>query len=157
MKIIFLDFDGVLDNAYYDLLLISKGLKECDEHGPIFDPRCVANLEKIVNATGACIVVTSSWKYLMTYEELLMMWKVRGMPGRVIDTTPNISKHRGDEIDAWLRECKAVCEYVIIDDLDAQNFNEPQLAHLVTVNPYNGLDGIAVMRSIGILGSLSLK
>lgn len=152
MKIIFLDFDGVLDTAYYDLVLTSKGLQETDEYGPIFDPTCVTNLEAIINATKADIVVTSSWKYLMTYEELLRMWKTRGMPGRIIDATPNISRHRGDEIDVWLRECKAACEYAIIDDLDAHNFNEHQQPRLVTVNPYNGLDDIAARRVIGILG-----
>ena len=47
MKIIFLDFDGVLDTAYYDLVLTSKGLQETDEYGPIFDPTCVTNLEAL--------------------------------------------------------------------------------------------------------------
>lgn len=152
MKIIFLDFDGVMDTAYYDMVLVSKGLQEVDEYGVLFDPACVRNLETIIRKTKADIVVTCKWKYLMSYEEFLEMWNARNLPGFITDTTPNISNHRGDEIDAWIRECKTECEYVIIDDLDANNFNEHHLPHLITVNPYNGLDEIAVKQAIEILG-----
>lgn len=48
MKIIFLDFDGVMDTAYYDMVLVSKGLQEVDEYGVLFDPACVRNLETII-------------------------------------------------------------------------------------------------------------
>ena len=80
------------------------------------------------------------------------MWKAWKLPGFITETTPNISNHRGYEIDAWIRECKTECEYVIIDDLDANNFNEHHLPHLITVNHYNGLDEIAVKQAIEILG-----
>lgn len=152
MKIIFLDFDGVMDTAYHNTVLVSKGLQETDEYGVIFDPMCIKNLETIIKSTRADIVVTSSWKYLMSYEELLKMWNARNLPGFITDTTPNISNHRGDEIDAWIRECKTECEYVIIDDLDSRNFNEHHLPHLITVNSYNGLDEIAAKQAIEILG-----
>ena len=125
MKIIFLDFDGVMDTAYHNTVLVSKGLQETDEYGVIFDPMCIKNLETIIKSTRADIIVTSSWKYLMSYEELLKM---------------------------WIRECKTECEYVIIDDLDSRNFNEHHLPHLITVNPYNGLDEIAAKQAIEILG-----
>ena len=51
MKIIFLDFDGVMDTAYYDMVLVSKGLQEVDEYGVLFDPACVSNLETIIRNT----------------------------------------------------------------------------------------------------------
>lgn len=56
MKIIFLDFDGVMDTAYYDMVLVSKGLQEVDEYGVLFDPACVRNLETIIRKTksGYC-------------------------------------------------------------------------------------------------------
>lgn len=62
------------------------------------------------------------------------------MPGKVIDVTPTISNHRGDEIDAWLNKHSMLRDYVIIDDLDADNFNKHQINHLYVVNPYVGLD-----------------
>ncbi len=149
MNVIFLDFDGVMDTAFYDLYLVRNGLPECDENGrPVFDPQCIENLSLLIDATKADIVVTSDWKYIDKYEELLQMWHERQMPGFMTDTTPNVSKHRGDEIQQWLNECDTTCNYVIIDDLEAVNFNENQLDKLVIVNPYNGLDQDATEKAI---------
>ena len=57
-KIIFLDFDGVMDTAYYDHVLNSKRLPNYDEYGAVFDPECVRNLKYIIEQTGADIVVS---------------------------------------------------------------------------------------------------
>lgn len=152
MNIIFLDFDGVLDTSSYDMYLVCHGLPECDENGrPVFDPKCIDNLKQIIDATNADIVVTSDWKYIDSYENLLEMWLYRDMPGFMTDLTPNISKHRGDEIARWLNECKVSCNYVIIDDLGPENFNEEQLDRLVTVNPNYGLDKEAAIKAISII------
>lgn len=140
MDIIFLDFDGVMDTASYCSFLESQGLPECDSCGrPKFDPNCISNLGLIVEETGADIVVSSDWKYIDSYQELLNMWKVRGMPGFITDVTPNVSKHRGDEIDKWLRECNQPCNYIIIDDLPEECFNKHQHQRLITINPVTGL------------------
>ena len=157
MKVIFLDFDGVMDTAYYGHILGKEGLPYHDEFGAVFDPNCVECLKEIIDKTGAEIVVTSSWKSLMTYRDMLNMWEQRGLPGYVIDLTPSSSgcRRRGDEIDAWLKECKDECEYIILDDLDESNFNEHQLSRLIVVNPYHGLDMEAAERAIELLGTRS--
>ena len=59
MKIIFLDFDGVMDTAYYDHVLHKEGKPGNDKYGTIFDPYCVQNLKRIIDETGAKIVVSS--------------------------------------------------------------------------------------------------
>ena len=102
MKIIFLDFDGVMDTAYYDHILSKKGLPGNDFYGTVFDPNCVRNLAKIIEKTGADIVVSSSWKHFMSYKEFLDMWEYRGLPGFVTDVTPTpaVSWNRGAETDA---------------------------------------------------------
>ena len=152
MNIIFLDFDGVMDTACYDMYLVSAGLAECDEDGrPVFDLMCISELKRIFDITKAYIVVTSDWKYTDGYDELLEMWKDRNMPGFLIDTTPNISPHRGNEIEQWLKECKIDCNYVIIDDLSAENFNSSQIDKLVVVDPFCGLDELAADKAIEIL------
>ena len=155
MKIIFLNFDGVMDTAYYDHVLAKEGKLCKDEYGVVFDPNCVRNLKYIIDRTGADIVVTSSWKDLMTYQDFLEMWKARNLPGFVTDVTPSpFGKHkRGDQIDAWLKECKVDCQYAIIDDLDANNFNEYQLSRLLRVNPFYGLDEETAKRTIGLLNA----
>jgi hypothetical protein len=155
MKIIFLDFDGVMDTAYYDHMLSKQGLPGNDPYGTVFDPNCVHNLRRIIDNTGADIVVSSSWKHFMTYKEFLEMWDTRGLPGFVTDVTPipDMRRNRGDEIDAWLNECNVECQYVIIDDLDGSNFNEHQIPRLLVVNPFFGLDEDTAERAIYLLNN----
>ena len=150
MKIIFLDFDGVMDTARYELILRISGRLSVDAYGTIFDPECVWNLRQIIEKTGAKIVVSSSWKDLLTFEEIRDMWKKRVLPGEVIGTTPYTleCRNRGDEIDLWLKGCEEECQYVILDDIDAGNFNEHQLERLVVVDAVKGLDEVAAERAI---------
>lgn len=44
MMIIFLDFDGVMDTAYYGHILGKEDLPCHDEFGAVFDPNCVGYL-----------------------------------------------------------------------------------------------------------------
>ena len=153
MKVIFLDFDGVMDTAYYDHVLAKEGKPGSDEYGIIFDPNSIQNLKHIIDMTGADIVVTSSWKYFMSYKDFLDMWEARKLPGFVTDVTPNIhgSRFRGDEIEAWLKDCRSECQYVILDDLGADNFNEHQHQRLLVVNPFYGIDEEIADRAIRLL------
>lgn len=150
MKIIFLDFDGVMDTAYYDHILSRDKLPGNDSFGTVFDPICIQNLRYIIDHTGANIVVSSSWKYDMTMRDLWDMWEYRDLPGKVIDVTPTPlnRRKRGDEIDAWLEECLDDCIYAIVDDMDGQNFNEHQIENLFVVNPFNGLDELTAKRIV---------
>lgn len=121
MKILFLDFDGVLCNRES----ISAGYKartasEQDPYGA--HPDCVAALNRILNTTGAYIVISSVWRHggLSRMRDTLDAWGV--VPKRVLSVTPSMrgedSKERGDEIQAWLdsytrHEIEA---FVILDD-----------------------------------------
>ena len=86
MKIIFLDFDGVLDTAFYDSYLEQHNMPSCDEsRRPIFDPVCIGYLKQIVETTNAQIVVSSDWKYYDSLEDLRKMWESRQMSGNLFD------------------------------------------------------------------------
>lgn len=140
-KIIFLDFDGVMDTESYDSYLVNHNIPNVDEYGPVFDPKCVKTLEGILNATGAQIVVSSTWKECMTLDGIRKMWKKRNLPGYILDVTPNVNPHfRGDEINAWLESQDEEWHYAIIDDLDASQFTEEQLPYFVQANPWCGID-----------------
>ena len=56
-KIIFLDFDGVQNTGHYQRLLQYLGNPWRDRYGALFDPDAVRQLKRIVDATGADIVV----------------------------------------------------------------------------------------------------
>ena len=63
-KIIFFDFDGVLNTEYHQRQLQFEGKIWQDRHGASFDPEAVKQLQAIVDKTHADIVIESSWKYL---------------------------------------------------------------------------------------------
>ena len=92
----------------------------------------------------------------MSYGQMLTMWNDRRLPGFLLDITPTCSNHRGDEIERWLDIFLELSgndeyEYVIIDDMTPDNFNETQLCHLVQVDSYHGLDKDATEKVIKIL------
>lgn len=128
MKIIFLDIDGVInhfpkltDPSLAPHLWDVKVLKERGITLDIF-PEQVAILNKIIEATDARIVISSSWRkgYLADWEEIVQKYKDAGGVGFILDHTPWGNpdwKHRGDEIQAWLDEHKdEVDSFVILDD-----------------------------------------
>lgn len=118
MKIIFLDIDGVV-NVY------PQGR---DEFGDIFHAHFIDNLKRIINETGAKIVISSSWR-MSGLSEMKRMWEYRNLPGEVIDVTctcvdivkKGICKFyddvdRGFEIQDWLDTHENITHYVILDD-----------------------------------------
>lgn len=94
-KIVFLDFDGVLNTEHNQNMLVYHGKAWKDKHGAFFDPEAVAQLGRIIVETGADIVIESSWRYL-GLEAMQQMWTDRKMPGHVVDVTPSSAS------DNWL-------------------------------------------------------
>lgn len=150
-KVIFLDIDGVLNTGWWYSQMDRNTPK--DKYGYAFDPISVANLKKILDETGAEIVISSSWKSF-GLTELEKMWQDRGLPGRLIGITPNtvsdelllnadldhmeLFSIRGMEIKEWLdKHGKKVSHYVIIDDMD--NMLPEQKSHFVQTNPEVGI------------------
>ena len=168
-KIIFLDFDGVLNTEHYQNVLYYERKPWQDKYGAFFDPEAVAQLKRIIDATNADIVVESSWKYL-GLEAMQEIWEIRNMPGRIIDITPssvsdswlltanfeeinNAWGHcKGMEIASWLSEnAKQATKYIIIDDEHV--ILDSQLPYFLLTNPYDGITEEIADRSISILNS----
>ena len=131
-KVIFLDIDGVL-NVYCE---------GRDEYGCTFHKHFEDNLSWIIKQTKAKIVISSTWRF-SGLEILKEMWDKRGLPGEVIDITPDLNNlKRGDEIQHWLDNNKVI-NYVIVDDdndmLDIQKNNFVQ-----TSGNYDHLDCVDV-------------
>ena len=149
-KIIFLDIDGVLNTEHYQGLLQYQGKPWQDEYGAFFDPKAVKQLKRIIDATDADIVVESSWKYL-GLDAMKELWKVRNLPGTIIDITPSLlGKNKGVEIASWLSKyAKQDIRYVIIDD--EYVILDSQLPHFILTNPYEGITEEQVNRAISML------
>ena len=132
-KIIFLDFDGVLNTEYNQNLLMYHGKSWKDKYGAFFDLETVAELKRIVEETNADIVIESSWKYLGRDEMNLAhtQWK-------------------GVEIASWIADnLQDEGRYVIIDD--EYVIQDSQLPHFILTNPYDGITADLGNRAIKIL------
>ena len=149
-KIIFLDFDGVLNTEHYQGLLQYQGKPWLDEYGAFFDPKAVKQLKRIIDATDADIVVESSWKYL-GLDAMKELWKVWNLPGTIIDITPSLlGTNKGVEIASWLSKyAKQDIRYVIIDD--EYVILDSQLPHFILTNPYEGITEEQANRAISML------
>ena len=148
--IVFLDFDGVLNTEQYQAQLAVNGKPTKDTWGPLFDPLAVENLRRILDATNAQIVISSSWQYVHSLDSLRMMWKVRELPGEIRDTLACGATYisRGEEIEYWLKRNERP-DYVIIDDLD--DFSPAQRYHYVETNPIVGISEVDAQNAIEIL------
>jgi hypothetical protein len=122
MKVIFLDIDGVLnhENWFKKRMTIKNDFnsKEWNDHYPFyeFDPESVKQLNKIIDKTGAKVVISSTWRHGRTVEQLQEILDKVGFIGEVIDKTPSFIARgtdnlgekisytipRGCEIDWWL-------------------------------------------------------
>ncbi len=100
MKVIFLDIDGVLNcqQAY-----INGSCEYVDGPGfkyQKFYPPSKELLNKLIEETGAKVVISSSWRKdgLHRMQEI---WKAEGMSGEVIDTTPSLYLQKNGSIQFW--------------------------------------------------------
>ena len=114
MKVIFLDVDGVLNDQMWLRLY---------ENGEI-DKERVARLAEIVKATGAVIVLSSSWRVLPDELDDMDKWVWRQLVDAlheydmsIYDRTPVIGMDRPLEIKTWLDQHAGQVEaFVSIDD-----------------------------------------
>ena len=171
MKIIFLDFDGVLNSGNYQRQLREQKQQFSDGWGPLFDPNAVRNLEHILqDVPEAHIVVISSWKDIHGLSGLREMWRERDLPGSMYSTTRSLlhdqllgedlsdpdafSRAEGEgktrEAITWLASNNLLdAPYVIIDD--STGFPPSVQAHLVRTNPDDGLMDFDADKAIHIL------
>jgi len=180
LRVVFLDMDGVLNsNAYFKLIhdRIAQGIHDESSlqqyASGMIDPETVQLLNKLVKATGAVIVISSSWRHAHPMTHISLMLRFRGFEGYVIGCTPELPRGfkteafaqfldvtsddmrerfkgigcRGNEIQAWL-DAVHVESFVILDD-------DSDMAHL---NPYfvktsvaEGLQEEHVEKAIAIL------
>ena len=68
-RIIFLDVDGVLNNGAWAMEMFDKGVRVY--HDDLLYEPSLAQLRRIVDETGAVIVVSSSWRQIsVAYQHL---------------------------------------------------------------------------------------
>lgn len=156
MKIVFLDFDGVITTLKSNWTLDKKKMELV---------KCICD------ETGAKIVISSSWRrYTLadTIEELTTNQTKTGhepflMPEYIVDVTARMYafKHgtreihygldRGVEIDRWLWEHPEVTNYVILDDDGDMLLSQKN--NFIKTHALRGISKRDVERAIKILNS----
>lgn len=149
MKVIFLDFDGVLNSSKY--------LLRCEAHGVAIDPSRMILLKQIVDATNAKIVLSTSWREHWSKNSRecdsigVLINDIFSKYGLLIwDKTPELHARREKEIKSWLDKHPEVKNFVVLDDrlLSADYLN----GHFIkTSNYFDGLDEEDVQKVIAIL------
>lgn len=154
MKIIFLDFDGVIT--------IPPKWR--------FNNAKIKYIKKIVDETNAKIVVSSSWRMKTIDEtiERIKKWNYKHTKSKLFDwfinnlydVTPwdSDSKYsgtgRGGKIQTWLDDHSDVDNYVIIDD--DSDMLDSQLYHFVETNYEDGITEVEAHRAIKILNKVKI-
>lgn len=155
MKILFLDFDGVLNSQAS--FILERRMRKKDptiEHGvgSTLCHICTSNLQYIIEKTPDLkIVISSSWRRGNTLDELKEILASYGVDSSiVIDVTPYTfddieGNYRGNDIKAWLEKHHEVTQFVILDD---DSDMEPFMSNLVQTSWNTGLTYDHVMKVI---------
>lgn len=151
MKVIFLDFDGVLNSRDYRDIHGSSGAG--------IDKSKLPLLKKLIDSTGAKIVLSTSLRtywdkdpnkcdhYGKIINETFAMFGLE-----VYDKTPiSDNGRREDEILQWIVDNLGIKNYVVIDDgfLSANYINK----HFVQTSDAEGLQETHIDKAIKILNN----
>lgn len=158
MKVIFLDFDGVINSADECACCSDTWL----ESGfGFYQKHLVDTLNILFNAVpDAKIVVSSTWRLGKEVEQLQEMCKEMGIKGEIVGKTPRLGVYtvRGNEIAAFIQQNKELLgydysynynSYVIIDDDSDMLY--PQRHNFVHTKGMKGIQPYDVVKAIEIL------
>lgn len=111
----FIDIDGCLNHP---------GTPECLTPVTIH-PSCVANLNRITDATDAKLVLSSSWRHVilggyMTLHGFGFLLRSHGVTAELVGHTCGDDEcdTRGQQIRAWRRANHHTARFVVLDDMD---------------------------------------
>lgn len=147
--LIFLDIDGVLSSTRFiaentggEGVIIVDGELDATAH---IDPACVARLDRLIYATSAIVVLSSSWRLLFGREKTQRSLKAKGFAHELADVTPRLhGEPRHREIAAYLSSYPAR-PFVVLDDEEEAGID----ARFVHVR--DGLEDEHVERALQVL------
>ena len=138
MKVLFLDFDGVLNSESWYKYEDRRKVKG----GATLSPLACSNLQYILDQdAGIKLVISSTWRKnnnLAGLRNILTAYGVNG--SKVLGVTPSvISGDRAQEINLWLEANPNVTKFVILDDdQDVLAVKDPR-GHTFITTPEDGL------------------
>lgn len=154
MKVIFLDVDGVLN--------CRTSKSRCGEYVGV-DKDKIKRLAKIVDATGAKIVLSSTWNESFNKSAIPLdydgeyLTKHLWNHGKLRITTKTkevLGSNRGTEIKDWLvdHERWDITNWVVLDDQVSDDYDGDIMNKLVLTDSETGLTDDNVAVAIEVLG-----
>lgn len=152
MKVIFLDIDGVLNFAKTEARAPGGFIG-------IAEPS-VKKLRSIVDATGAKLVLTSTWKseWSINQEEctpdgIYLDKKLRRHGMHILDKTMDHIDNRGEGIHNWLSRHTHVDTWIVLDDDVFPDYEEYDILHHLVQTSFKegGLQEQHVLQAISLL------
>ena len=151
IRVLFLDIDGVLNSHAY--MQKHRAFWDFADVASMLDPDACARLDRVLTATGAAVVISSSWRICTRLADIRGALRTRGAPSaRVIGKTPNpwTGSRRGHEIQRWMDARDDVESFAIVDDdSDMEHLRD----RLVQTHIADGLQDAHVMALVAMLRS----
>jgi len=146
--LILLDIDGVMVPAkgWKAPELLSDGF-------PDFSANSVSGLRKIITATGASILLTTSHKSRYSLPKWRSIFAKRGIDANIAKLRAGKAGiSRKDEVLNWIYKHKSDQPFIIIDDDTSLNgLPAPIKQNLILTSPYIGLNESIAEKAIQIL------
>jgi HAD domain in Swiss Army Knife RNA repair proteins len=165
MKVIFLDIDGPL-NPNENIYRIKNRKQKLGQPGHVtlkeqeeWLPRACENFNKIIEATNALVVISSTWRQFHSITELQALFIKNNVRGLIYGITPIEHNSalivpgatRGSEIGLWLQNHQEVDRYVILDD--DSDMLITQLPFFVHISTGVGITAADAQKAINILNN----
>lgn len=120
--LIFVDFDGVLANRTSSANRYPGPSKSTAWGTSVaqdwydLDVKCIKVLNRLVDLTGAKVVISSAWREFFNQTNLVAHLKKFGFTGEVVGVTPVIIRAgRDEEIFSWMNSNEKD-DYLVLDD-----------------------------------------
>ena len=153
--LLYLDIDGVMvpASSWRKLEILEDGFPE-------FSSRATAALNKIITATNADIVLTTSHKHSFTLEGWVEIFKTRGVIVNNVSRLPqNINTlSRKQELLEWFNPENSLEKFIIIDDDKSLNGLPENLKNrLIQTSGSVGLTDYLADEALGIYQKMKIN
>lgn len=130
--IIFLDIDGVLNK--------NDGLRSANH----IDKDMVSILNRIIDSTGAKVVISSTWRCSMSQDLIQNHLNSFGFTGNIIGMTDDNDKSRFNQISDWMDD-NGADDFIILDDTGVMD-------HLIHLAPFKRIADKHFFQIDGMVG-----
>ena len=158
IKFVFIDIDGVINSRDWNRYYMESNFKYFPDIDPDIDFRAIKRINKLVESTGAKIILSSSWRFYLS--ETINRLRNSGLKYPITDIIkgeeciyhenwPDVEHPtRGDLIENFIKE-NPCDNYIILDDVN--DMTDKQQSHFIKTSIEYGFTDKDLKKAIKIL------